>query len=185
MGFPPRIRELLLSAPGYSSAVRGWVKSARKQKRVAFLRLTDGSEGAGLQVVVDRDRVGEEKWKEIVDRVSLGSSVEVQGEFSLPPSGAKQQVVELQANQFEVLGECPNDTYPLQKKNQTFEFLRTIPHLRGRTNTFGAMLRIRNSAAMAFHNFFQSIGLSWIHAPILTSLDCEGAGELFGITLLY
>ncbi|MEQ8958356.1 MAG: amino acid--tRNA ligase-related protein, partial [Coleofasciculus sp. C2-GNP5-27] len=121
-------------------------------------------------------------YQTILQQVNTGASVEVAG--VLVPSPGKGQRIELRANSVQVYGEADPATYPLQKKRHSFEFLRTIGHLRSRTNTIGAVLRVRNACANAIHQFFQERGFLWIHSPIITASDCEGAGELFTVTNL-
>ena len=157
--------------------VQGWVRTKRELKEFAFMEVSDGSSLANLQVVLNHDLLN---YENIIKRLNTGASVEVTG--ILVESPAKGQRIELKATQVEICGECDPETYPLQKKRHSFEFLRTISHLRGRTNTLGAVMRVRNACATAIHTFFQEKGFIWVHTPIITASDCEGAGELFTVT---
>ena len=173
-----RIAEILRSGePDDSLTVQGWVRTKRELKDFAFLEINDGSSMANLQVVLNAD-LG--NYEEALKALNTGASVEVAG--VLVESPAKGQRIELKASTCQVLGESDPDTYPLQKKRHSFEFLRTIGHLRSRTNTLGAVFRVRNAAANAIHQFFQERGFLWIHTPIVTASDCEGAGEMFAVT---
>ncbi|GAB4386427.1 MAG: asparagine--tRNA ligase [Elainellaceae cyanobacterium] len=175
-----RILDLLRNGqPGETITIQGWVRTKREQKDFSFLEVNDGSSMAGLQVVVNQDVPG---YAETMRRVNTGASVEIAG--TLVESPAKGQRIELQANSIQVYGEADPETYPLQKKRHSFEFLRTIGHLRSRTNTLGAVFRVRNACSTAIHNFFQERGFLWVHTPIITASDCEGAGELFTVTTL-
>jgi asparaginyl-tRNA synthetase len=173
------IREILASgAAGESVVARGWVRSARHAKGVSFLDLTDGSSLAGLQVVVEPDLAN---FESEVRRLATGFAIEAHG--ALRESPGKGQRIELAARRVEVVGPAGDD-YPLQKKRHGFEFLRTVGHLRLRTNTLAAVMRVRNAAACAIHDFFQQRGFVWLHAPIITASDAEGAGALFRVTTL-
>jgi len=175
-----RILELLRSGqPGETITIKGWVRTKRAQKDFSFVEVNDGSSLAGLQVVVATDVPG---YAETIKRINTGASIEMTG--ILVASPAKGQRIELKANTVVVFGDSDPDTYPLQKKRHSFEFLRTIAHLRSRTNTLGAVYRVRNAAATAIHQFFQERGFLWIHTPIISASDCEGAGEMFTVTSL-
>ncbi|MBS0624271.1 MAG: asparagine--tRNA ligase [Verrucomicrobia bacterium] len=154
--------------------IKGWVRTVRDQKTFAFIELNDGSCLANLQVIVPSEVN--------FSQVTTGAAISVVGKLIASPG--KNQSVELQANDLEIIGTCPAEDYPLQKKRHSFEFLRTIAHLRPRTNTLGAVTRVRNELAYATHRFFQQQGFVYVHTPILTSSDCEGAGELFRVTTL-
>jgi asparaginyl-tRNA synthetase len=156
--------------------VCGWVRTVRDSKAVGFIALNDGTCLNNLQIVIDKE--GFEKADEAL-HLSVGSSIAVSGK--LIKSLNDQQPVELHPTELTVLGTCPSD-YPMQKKRHTLEFLRTIPHLRGRTNTFNAMFRVRSELAKAIHDFFQSRNFTYVHTPIITGSDCEGAGEIFRVT---
>ena len=174
-----RIADLLKNGqPDETVTIQGWVRTKRELKEFAFIEVNDGSAMAGLQVVVNQDLPDYDKLKD----VTTGASVEVSG--LLVPSPGKGQRIEMQAQSLTVYGTADPDTYPLQKKRHSFEFLRTIGHLRARTNTIGAVMRVRNACATAIHQFFQEQGFLWIHTPIITASDCEGAGEMFSVTSL-
>ncbi|MEM8544993.1 MAG: asparagine--tRNA ligase [Cyanobacteria bacterium P01_H01_bin.119] len=175
-----RIKHVLQSAqPGDALTVRGWVRTKRDSKGFTFVEVNDGSSMAGLQAIIN-DTLPD--YENIVKQLVTGTSVELSG--SVVESPGKGQRVELQATAVSVFGEADSETYPLQKKRHSFEFLRTIGHLRSRTNTLGAVFRIRNACATAVHQFFQERDFLWAHTPILTASDCEGAGELFAVTSL-
>jgi asparaginyl-tRNA synthetase len=157
--------------------VKGWLRSARTSKQVVFLDVNDGSNLSGLQVVAAEGLPNLDE----VARLTTGSAVAVTG--TLVPSPAKGQTVELRATAVQVLGKADAD-YPLQKKRHGFEFLRTIAHLRNRTNTYGAVFRVRSVLAHAVHCFFQDRGFVYVHTPIITGSDCEGAGEMFRVSTL-
>ena len=158
--------------------VQGWVKTRRSSKAVTFLQISDGSTLKDLQIVVDEALPD----YTLVESLNTGCSVSVTG--TLVDSPGTGQKYEVQAKALEVLGLADPETYPLQKKRHTVEFLREIAHLRPRTNTFGAMARVRNAMAFAIHSFFQSRGFLYIHTPIITASDAEGAGSMFRVTTL-
>ena len=173
------IRSMLRrEAAGGDVRVRGWLRTVRHGKGVSFLDVSDGSCMDGLQVVAGPDTEG---YEEVVKRLSTGCSVVARGE--LVDSPAKGQRFELKADEVELVGGVTED-YPLQKKRHGFEFLRSIAHLRPRTNTIGAVLRVRNAASMAIHDFFQREEFLYLHTPIITASDAEGAGEMFRVTTL-
>ncbi|MFB2893816.1 asparagine--tRNA ligase [Aerosakkonemataceae cyanobacterium BLCC-F50] len=173
-----RIADILKNGqPDESVKVQGWVRTKRELKDFAFVEVNDGSSMANLQVVLNPDLAD---YATVIKQLNTGASVEVEG--VLVESPAKGQRIELKASSAKVFGEADPETYPLQKKRHSFEFLRDIGHLRSRTNTFGAVFRVRNACATAIHNFFQERGFLWIHAPIITASDCEGAGEMFAVT---
>ena len=155
--------------------VKGWVRTRRGSKQVNFIALNDGSTINNIQIVVDLARFDEALLKEI----TTGACLSVNGE--LTESVGSGQKAEIQAREMEVLGTCDN-SYPLQKKGHTMEFLREIAHLRPRTNTFGAVFRIRHNMAIAIHTFFHQKGFFYFHTPIITASDCEGAGQMFQVT---
>ncbi|MBD2393103.1 asparagine--tRNA ligase [Cyanobacterium aponinum AL20118] len=159
--------------------VKGWIRTKRELKEFSFIEINDGSSLGNLQAVLNSDLPN---YQDIIKRLNTGVSVSIKG--ILVDSPAKGQKVELQAQEVIIFGDCDPETYPLQKKRHSFEFLRTIGHLRGRTNTIGAVMRVRNACANAIHQFFQSKGFLWVHTPIITASDCEGAGELFTVTNL-
>ncbi|TDU80937.1 asparaginyl-tRNA synthetase [Prosthecobacter fusiformis] len=175
---PETLRHILASeSPRSSITVRGWVRTKRESKSCAFLEITDGSCFRGLQVVVDAALPS----ASLLSSVLTGASVEVIGDLIASPAAGQKW--ELQATELKLLGEA-DATYPLQKKGHTPEFLRTIAHLRPRTNLFGNVFRVRSRMAFAVHRFFQERGFFYVHTPIITSSDCEGAGELFRVTTL-
>lgn len=175
----PIAQLLRTGQPDENVTIQGWVRTKRELKEFAFMEVNDGSCLANLQVILNPDIPD---YQTTLQRVNTGASVEVTG--VLVPSPGKGQRIELRANSVQVYGEADPATYPLQKKRHSFEFLRTIGHLRSRTNTIGAVLRVRNACASAIHQFFQERGFLWIHSPIITASDCEGAGELFTVTNL-
>lgn len=154
----------------------GWIRSIRVQKTFFFMQLNDGSTFDSIQIVA-ADSL--ENYQELVEKLSTGASVQVQG--TLVTSQGKGQSVEIHPQKILLIGESPSD-YPLQKKRHSFEYLRTIAHLRPRTNTQGACLRVRSLLSFAVHKFFQEREFFHVHTPILTNSDCEGAGELFRVT---
>ena len=157
--------------------VKGWVRTRRGSKQVNFIALNDGSTINNLQIVVDLANFDEEMLK----LITTGACISVNGE--MVESVGSGQKVEVQAREIEVLGTCDN-TYPLQKKGHSMEFLREIAHLRPRTNTFGAVFRIRHNMAIAIHKFFHEKGFFYFHTPIITASDCEGAGQMFQVTTM-
>ncbi len=175
-----RIAEVLRSGqPDDSLVVQGWVRTKRELKGFAFIEVNDGSSLANLQAVINQDLPD---YEAIIKKLNTGAAVEVSGR--LVASQGKGQRIELQAEAVKVYGEADPETYPLQKKRHSFEFLRTIGHLRSRTNSFGAVFRVRNACSAAIHEFFQQRGFLWVHTPVITANDCEGAGELFSVTSL-
>ena len=175
-----RIAEILRSGqPDEFLQVQGWVRTKRESKGFAFIEVNDGSSLANLQVVINQDLPD---YEAILKKLNTGAAVEATG--VLVASLGKGQRIELKAETVKVYGEADPDTYPLQKKRHSFEFLRTIGHLRSRTNSFGAVFRVRNACSTAIHQFFQERGFLWVHTPIITASDCEGAGELFSVTSL-
>ena len=169
----------LLSLTSYGSEVnvKGWVRTRRGSKQVAFVALNDGSTIKNVQIVIDLEKIDEE----LVKKIATGTCLSVNG--TLVESIGGGQSVEIQATEIEILGECDN-TYPLQKKGQTMEFMRSVAHLRPRTNTFGAIFRIRHNMAYAIHKFFHDKGFYYFHTPIITASDCEGAGQMFQVTTM-
>lgn len=175
------IKEILSSPEKYTGTVvdvKGWVRTRRGNKNVQFVALNDGTTIRNLQIVFDLARFPDEMLKP----VTTGASIHVQGEL-VASSGAGQSV-EVQAADMEVYGTADPATYPLQKKGHTLEFLREKAHLRPRTNTFGAVLRIRHALAFAVHKFFNDKGFCYFHTPLITASDCEGAGAMFQVTTL-
>ena len=173
-----RIKDYLSGQPAQDIVVKGWVRTKRGNKNVAFIALNDGSTINNIQVVCDLQKFDESLMKQ----VTTGACLCVKGD--LVPSLGSGQAVEVQAKEIEVYGTADVDTYPLQKKGHSMEFLREIAHLRPRTNTFGAVLRIRHAMAFAIHKFFNDRGFVYLHTPLITASDCEGAGEMFQVTTL-
>lgn len=174
-----KIKELLQStAFGSTVCIKGWVRSKRDSKSVAFVAINDGSIIHSVQAVVDTPNFVEDYLKD----VQTGACVKIIG--TLVQSQGKGQTVEIQATSIEVYGKADPETFPLQKKGHSLEFLREIAHLRPRTNTFGAILRMRHAMAFAVHQFFNNKGFVYVHTPIITGADCEGAGEMFRVTTL-
>lgn len=172
-----KIADLLRSKSfGEKVNVKGWVRTRRGSKMVNFIALNDGSTIHNVQIVVDVEKLGEEYLKPI----TTGACINVNG--ILVESQGKDQNVEVQATEVEIYGTADPQTYPLQKKGHSVEFLREIAHLRPRTNTFGAVFRIRHHMAMAIHRFFHERGFFYFHTPIITASDCEGAGQMFQVT---
>ena len=174
-----RIAEILKSgAVNTDIVVKGWVRTKRGNKNVAFIALNDGSCLANIQIVIDLAVIPEEQLK----AVTTGACLRVDGK--LVESPASGQGVEVQAEKIEIYGTADPETYPLQKKGHSLEFLRDIAYLRPRTNTFGAVLRIRHAMAYAIHKYFNDRGFYYLHTPLITGSDCEGAGAMFNVTTL-
>ena len=171
------IRDILEDASYLDQAVVvcGWVRTSRESKNVAFLELNDGTSLTHLQIVLDK-----ETFPDVSAFMPLGTSLKVEGTVV---KGMVQNAVEVNASAVTVLGACPGD-YPLQKKRQTLEYMRGMPHLRVRTNTFNAVFRVRSVLSAAIHEYFQSRHYVYVHTPILTASDCEGAGEVFKVTTI-
>src|SRR5881398_3498917 len=175
---PTPIRDALQSTgPIDSIRVQGWVRTRRDSKDFSFIELNDGSSLRNLQIIA-KDTLSNYG---AVQRLTTGASIIVQGD--LVPSQGKGQNWEVVAEHVEIVGGT-DDTYPLQKKGHTPEFLREIAHLRPRSNLFGCVFRVRSRLAFAIHQFFQERGFVYVHTPIITGSDCEGAGELFRVTAL-
>jgi asparaginyl-tRNA synthetase len=168
---------LTLPAPQSGLLLKGWIRTVRNSKNVSFINLNDGSNMAGIQIVVPGDLEGIEE----VRKLTVGSAVEVVGE--LVESRGKGQSVEVQATKVTTVGRAAEE-YPLQRKGHGFEFLRTIAHLRNRSNTFGSVFRVRSKLAQAIHAFFSDRKFVYVHTPIITASDTEGAGEMFRVTTL-
>lgn len=175
-----RINEILddPSLLGKLIEANGWVRTRRGNKQVQFIALNDGSTIKNLQIVVDMDKFTEDEVKDI----TTGASLRVAG--VLVESMGKGQTYEVQAQEIEVYGTADPNTYPLQKKGHSLEFLREKAHLRPRTNTFGAVLRVRSTLAFAIHKFFNERGFVYLNTPLITASDCEGAGAMFQVTTL-
>ena len=172
------IDALKREADGQPINVRGWVRSRRGNKNVSFIALNDGSTIRNIQIVVDLSKFPEEQLKP----VTTGACISATG--NLVASQGSGQAVEIQLTDLEVYGTADPDRYPLQKKGLSMEYLRTIAHLRPRTNTFGAVFRIRHNMAMAIHTYFHEHGFFYFHTPIITASDCEGAGQMFQVTTM-
>jgi asparaginyl-tRNA synthetase len=172
------IQALLTLAPGTETEAHGWVKTRRDSKGVHFIQLNDGSCFQDLQIVIDAGAVPDE----IMSQVTTGACIRVSG--AMVESPGKGQAVELRGRKVEVFGPAPPETYPLQKKKHNLETLREFGHLRTRSNTFGSVFRVRNALAFAIHKFFQERGFLYVHSPILTTSDAEGAGSMFQVTTL-
>lgn len=170
----------LLQSTTYNTevTVKGWVRTKRGNKNVAFIALNDGSTIHTIQAVADPNAFGDELMK----RITTGACLRISG--TLVQSQGQGQTVEIQAKEIEVYGDADAETFPLQKKGHTMEFLREIAHLRPRTNTFGAVLRMRHAMAYAVHKYFNDNGFFYLHSPIVTASDAEGAGEMFQVTTL-
>ena len=177
------IKEILTQKPeGQEVAVYGWVRTKRETKNLIFIQVNDGSCFASIQLTFDRDKGIDAQTEKELSRITTGASIKAVG--ALIESPASGQAVEVAAKTIFVYGEASGETYPLQKKRHTFEFLRDIAHLRARTNTFGAVARVRNQMAFAVHTFFQEHGFQYVHTPLITASDSEGAGEMFQVTTL-
>lgn len=164
---------------GQDACVKGWVRTVRGQKNFTFIEVNDGSTLSNLQVIADQSLPN---YAALVASMTTGASVAVKGKITQSPGG--KQAVEMQASELELIGPCDAENYPLQKKRHSFEFLRSIAHLRPRTNTIGAVTRVRNTLAYATHRFFQERGFLYVHTPIITASDCEGGGKMFQVTTL-
>ena len=169
-----KIRELLAAGkPGNEVLVKGWVRTFRSNR---FIHINDGSSINNIQAVVDFEKFNDNELK----RITTGACIAVTGK--LVESMGKGQHIEIEVKSFEILGDSDPDKYPLQPKKHSMEFLRSIAHLRPRTNTFGAVLRMRHALAYAIHKYFNDKGFCYLHTPIITGSDCEGAGEMFRVT---
>ena len=166
-------------ADGTEITVCGWAKNIRDSKNIGFIALSDGGCFKTLQVVLEAGKLA--NYDEVI-HTGLYSSLRIKGKLVLTPQA--KQPFELNAESVEILGDCPADEYPLQKKKMGMDYLRTMTHLRPRTNTFNAAFRVRGQAAFALHQFFHEHGFTYVHTPIFTGSDCEGAGEMFQVTTL-
>ncbi|MBU1137367.1 MAG: asparagine--tRNA ligase, partial [Proteobacteria bacterium] len=174
-----RIQEILEQQEvGQEVTVQGWVRTRRDTGTFSFLEVNDGSCLANLQVIADSKLVN---YDLEIRKLSAGCSVEIQGKLQESP--AKGQVVELAAEEIRVLGWADPETYPLQKKRHSLEFLRSMSHLRPRTNALGAVTRVRSHLSFSVHRFFQERGFVQVHTPVITTSDCEGAGEMFQVSV--
>ena len=171
------VKEILASdEPGKEVVVKGWVRTKRGNKSLAFVAVNDGSIIHSVQVVIDVPKFDEE----LLKNITTGSCIAVRG--LLKESPGQEQSVEIQAEEIELYGTADPATYPLQKKGHSLEFLREIAHLRPRTNTFGAVLRLRHAMSFAIHKYFNDNGFFYMHTPIITGSDAEGAGAMFQVT---
>lgn len=173
-----KVKDLLKAAPGPEVLVKGWVRTKRGNKQIKFIALNDGSTIHNIQIVADMALFDEA----VIRRITTGASLCVKG--ILVESVGSGQAVEIKAGEIEVYGDCDPVRYPLQKKETSLEYLRTVAHLRPRTNTFGAVLRIRHAMAFAIHSFFNDKGFVYLNTPIITESDAEGAGDMFQVTTL-
>ncbi|MBQ9475799.1 MAG: asparagine--tRNA ligase [Bacteroidales bacterium] len=173
-----KVKDLLQMKAGQEVLAKGWVRTKRGNKEIAFIALNDGSTIKNIQVVVDKN----EKSNELLSKISTGACICVRG--NLVESLGSGQAVEIKAEEIQIYGTADPVRYPLQKKDTSFEYLRSIAHLRPRTNTFGAVLRLRSQMAFAIHEFFHSRGFVYLNTPIITESDCEGAGQMFQVTTL-
>ena len=168
------------SAIGCDALLHGWVRTKRDSKGgFSFIEINDGSSFGGIQIIADTELPN---YESEIKKLTAGCSISVVG--AIKESPGKGQATEVQAKEVTVHGWAEPETYALQKKHHSFEFLRTIAHLRPRTNTFGAIARVRNQVCKSIHDFFQEDGFLYIHTPIITASDCEGAGEMFQVTTL-
>lgn len=163
---------------GSEVLVKGWVRTKRGNREIAFIALNDGSTIKNVQIVVDKNPETES----ILPRITTGACIGVRGD--LVESLGSGQAVEIHAKDIEIFGECDPMRFPLQKKDTSFEYLRTVAHMRPRTNTFGAVLRLRSQMAYAIHEYFHKRGFVYLHTPLITASDCEGAGQMFQVTTL-
>ena len=173
-----KVKDLLAMQAGCEVLVKGWVRTKRGNREIAFIALNDGSTIKNIQIVVDKNAETEA----ILPRIITGACIGVTGE--LVESLGSGQAVEIHAKNIEIFGECDPMRYPLQKKDTSFEYLRTVAHMRPRTNTFGAVLRLRSQMAYAIHDYFHKKGFVYLHTPLITASDCEGAGQMFQVTTL-
>jgi len=173
-----KVKDLLRQEPGKKVLAKGWVRTKRGNKSVAFIALNDGSTINNIQIVADVEKFSDE----LLKKITTGACIGVCGKLTASPGSG--QAVEIQAGEIEIYGEADPNTYPLQKKGHSMEYLRSIAHLRPRTNTFGAVLRIRHAMAFAIHKYFNDKGFVYLHTPLITASDCEGAGEMFQVTTL-
>ena len=179
-----KVRDILIkgddSLLGKKVTIKGWVRTLRSQKAFSFIEVNDGSTLGGLQIVADAEKVP--GYEAAIAGIHTGAAIGVVG--TIKESPGKGQKYEIAAESVDVIGGCDPETYPLQKKRHTLEFLRGIAHLRPRTNTLAAVSRVRSSLAFATHKFFQEQGFYYLQSPIITASDCEGAGEMFRVTTL-
>ena len=173
-----KVKDLLTMQAGVNVLAKGWVRTKRGNKEIAFIALNDGSTIRNIQIVVDKNEATEP----VLAKIGTGACIAVEGK--LVESVGSGQNVEIKAENITVYGECDPMRYPLQKKDTSFEYLRTVAHMRPRTNTFGAVLRLRSQMAYAIHEYFHSRGFVYLNTPLITASDCEGAGQMFQVTTL-
>lgn len=173
-----KVKDLLRMQAGQKVLAKGWVRTKRGNKEIAFIALNDGSTIKNIQIVVDKN----ERTEAVLAKVTTGACIGVTGD--LVESVGSGQDVEIKADEITVYGTCDPVRYPLQKKDTSFEYLRTVAHLRPRTNTFGAVFRLRSQMAFAIHEYFHSKGFVYLNTPLITAADAEGAGQMFQVTTL-
>ena len=173
-----KVKDLLEMKAGQEVLAKGWVRTKRGNKEIAFIALNDGSTIKNIQIVVDKNAETEA----VLAKISTGACIAVNG--TLVESMGSGQAVEIRANKIEVYGECDPMRYPLQKKDTSFEYLRSVAHMRPRTNTFGAIFRLRSQMAFAIHEYFHKKGFVYLNTPLITASDAEGAGQMFRVTTL-
>ena len=173
-----KVKDLLTMPAGQDVLAKGWVRTKRGNKEIAFIALNDGSTIKNVQIVVDKNPETEP----LLSKISTGACIGVEGK--LVESVGSGQSVEIKAGKIVIYGECDPMRYPLQKKDTSLEYLRTVAHMRPRTNTFGAVLRLRSQMAFAIHDYFHSKGFVYLNTPLITAADAEGAGQMFQVTTL-
>ena len=173
-----KVKDLLKMEAGREVLAKGWVRTKRGNKEIAFIALNDGSTIKNIQIVVDKNETTEP----VLSQIGTGACIGVYG--NLVESVGSGQTVEIKAEEITVYGTCDPMRYPLQKKDTSFEYLRSVAHMRPRTNTFGAIYRLRSQMAFAIHEYFHSKGFVYLHTPLITESDCEGAGQMFQVTTL-
>lgn len=173
-----KVSELLAMQPGQEVLAKGWVRTKRGGKGIVFVALNDGSSIHNIQIVADKTQFDDK----LLSRITTGACIGVSGE--LVESAGSGQAVEIRARDIVIYGDCDPVRYPLQKKDTSFEYLRSVAHMRGRTNTFGAIWRIRSQMAYAIHEYFHNKGFVYLNTPLITESDAEGAGQMFQVTTL-
>lgn len=173
-----KVKDLLMQEPGKDVLAKGWVRTKRGNKQIKFIALNDGSTVNNIQIVADTTLFEEQ----LIAKITTGASIGVIGK--LVKSEGSGQAVEIQASEITLYGECDPMRFPIQKKDTSLEYLRTVAHMRLRTNTFGAILRIRHAMAFAIHKFFNDKGFVYLHTPLITESDAEGAGDMFQVTTI-
>lgn len=170
-----KVKDLLTMPAGQDVLAKGWVRTKRGNKEIAFIALNDGSTIKNVQIVVDKNPETEP----LLSKISTGACIGVEGK--LVESVGSGQSVEIKAGKIVIYGECDPMRYPLQKKDTSLEYLRTVAHMRPRTNTFGAVLRLRSQMAFAIHDYFHSKGFVYLNTPLITAADAEGAGQMLSL----